>query len=244
MAKVETALDVRHRLGDGRQYGFTLQEIKKNHCLRYAWAAEELAGRTVLDAGCGIGYGSAILAGKCRFVTGAEFNPSVVEFAAENWSRLNLDYIELDLTAQKLIAAEAVVAFEVLEHLVVPELFLCAVQVDTILLASVPNEEHAAHSPLSNPFHIRHYRHKDVEDLLDACGYDYPVWYHQDFAAVEPRPKTKAKTIVFTSRRAHDVPVPSHLDYKKALLREFLRRCNIINDLKKGERDPRKETAF
>src|SRR5688572_26991292 len=52
------------------------------HLARYAWAAQLTKGRRVLDAGCGLGYGSALLAGAgAGSVTGMDIAPAVVEVA-------------------------------------------------------------------------------------------------------------------------------------------------------------------
>ena len=40
--------------------------IAAEHQARYRWAAAAADGKEVLDAGCGAGYGSAILAGRWR----------------------------------------------------------------------------------------------------------------------------------------------------------------------------------
>ena len=70
-----------------RQVAPTLDGFREDHLARYHFAAQRLAGKKVVDAGCGVGYGSFILAeagcnvlartgtsvrvtGKCRPFTG------------------------------------------------------------------------------------------------------------------------------------------------------------------------------
>ena len=44
-----------------RQVSDTLEGIRADHRARYEWAAGRLAGKKVVDAACGVGYGAKIL---------------------------------------------------------------------------------------------------------------------------------------------------------------------------------------
>ena len=245
MEKTETPADLRRRLGDGRQYGTSLKEIKENHVHRYNWAAEGLRARNVVDVGCGVGYGSWILGKTGTKVTGLDFNPSLIEVAAKYWGRDNVEFQKFNLQSGLPLPtdAEAIVAFEVLEHLVCPEWLLCSIPKGTLLFGSVPNQEHAPHSIASNPFHIRHYTYHDIEELLVNCGFSVTAWYHQNFEGIAWG-QLKAKTILFTAERhGHQCPQGMEDTFPDRLQFEFLRRCNVICDLKNG-RDTKRPTAF
>ncbi len=235
-------------LGAGRQYGPTLGDIKANHRLRYEWARGCICGETVIDAGCGIGYGSSILARGGSAVTGLEFNPGVVEEAQRLWSHPKLKFLQWDLCGSNAALPEhsVVVAFEVIEHLVMPERFLCSVDSGSTLIGSVPSSVCSPHTILVNPFHIRHYTYGQVEELLDLSGYRPIYWGHQDdhTSEVTEGRKDEAKTLIFKAVRTRSAQVPSTEEYASRVLRELLRRANVINDLKNGNRKPRAETAF
>src|SRR4051794_31774872 len=56
--------------------------VEAEHLARYAWAGALVAGRRVLDAGCGLGYGAAALArAGAERVVGVDIAEAVVEAA-------------------------------------------------------------------------------------------------------------------------------------------------------------------
>lgn len=251
MEKTENAVDLRRRLGDGRQYGTSLKEIKENHRRRYNWAADRLQGKSVVDVGCGVGYGSWILGEDCTQVTGLDFNPDVVQLARETWRRSNVEFQKFNLqSGYPLPASQAVVAFEVIEHLACPESLLCTIAKGSVLFGSAPNEDFAPHSIASNPFHIRHYTYAELEAVLSDCGFNVTAWYHQSLVGEISFGPEKAKTILFTAERTTNrepswQPNGLHRAVIDALQLQFLRRCNVINDLKDGNRkNTRGPTAF
>lgn len=257
MEKTEKPADLRRRLGDGRQYGTSLEQIKENHRRRYLWAADRLRGQSVVDVGCGVGYGSWILGETCTRVTGVDFNPHLIEFAAKNWRRPNVEFLQNNLqSAQAMPEGESFVAFEVLEHLIMPQYLLCSIRMGAVLLGSVPNGDHASHSMVSNPFHICHYSYGEIQRLLEGCGFAVSDWYYQDFGLIKSG-EQKAKTILFAAEKRHQIPrtmEPGSRQFPRsiesnlidAFQYEFLRRCNVICDLKKNGNttNTRGPTAF
>jgi len=91
--------------------------IDCEHHARYWWAAQAVAGRTVLDAACGAGYGSAILAeaGATR-VVGVDLDPAAVAGRAPG---RNVEYVVGDVRKLPLEddAFDVVVSFETIEHI-------------------------------------------------------------------------------------------------------------------------------
>src|SRR5438046_2659887 len=65
-------------------------DLLNEHVARYAFAARLAAGRHVLDAGCGAGYGSAELAVTADRVTGMDRSEDALEFARANYNLPNL----------------------------------------------------------------------------------------------------------------------------------------------------------
>jgi SAM-dependent methyltransferase len=171
-----------------RQLGKKIEDIREDHLARYNWVSNKLAfDNTVLDAGCGVGYGSNILANKVKKVCSVEVDSDVISFAKENWSKENIEFIEGDLYYPPLSSSaifDVVVAFEVIEHLISPELFLTKIKknlkVNSKIYLSVPNENVVSFSIERNPFHIRHYTPETIEGILDGCGYKVIAIYSQE----------------------------------------------------------------
>jgi 2-polyprenyl-3-methyl-5-hydroxy-6-metoxy-1,4-benzoquinol methylase len=92
--------------------------VAAEHLGRYWWAAQFAEGRRVLDAGCGIGYGSNMLAqAGATEVTGVDIAESVIEAArpgaAPGVTLQAGDVAALDFPAESF---DLVVCFEVIEH--------------------------------------------------------------------------------------------------------------------------------
>lgn len=76
------------------------------HLSIYLFASQFIAGRRVIDAGSGLGYGSAYLAENgADFVLGLEFDNESVKFSRKNFKRPNLVYKRMDLQEIKGIEA-------------------------------------------------------------------------------------------------------------------------------------------
>jgi SAM-dependent methyltransferase len=130
------------------------------HLVRYAWAARLAPGKRVLDAGCGLGYGSRMLrrAGAAE-VVGVDIAESVVE-AAGAVEEPGLRFTTGDVGALDFEdgAFDLVVCLEVIEHVpeqrrVISEL-VRVLAPDGILVISSPNR--AVYVP-GNPHHLHEY---------------------------------------------------------------------------------------
>ena len=73
------------------------QEWEQFHCeheQRYQFFADRYADLDVLDAACGIGYGSAIIArAGAKSVTGIDIAPEAVSYAQEHYARSNTEFV-------------------------------------------------------------------------------------------------------------------------------------------------------
>lgn len=89
------------------------------HNAFYAFAAERVGERTVLDAGCGSGFGTAILARRSSFAVGVDLKPLLLRYGRENYGKEGLEFTRMavERLAFSNASFDAVVADELLEHL-------------------------------------------------------------------------------------------------------------------------------
>src|SRR5262249_41172258 len=89
------------------------------HWHRYCIAQPLATGLSVLDAACGEGYGSFLLAQTAREVVGIDIAAEAIAHAQSRYAAPNLRYVEGSCTALPLADAsvDLVISFETIEHL-------------------------------------------------------------------------------------------------------------------------------
>jgi SAM-dependent methyltransferase len=141
------------------------------HLKRYEFARPHCVGKRVLDAGCGVGYGSAFLGESALSVLGVDVSREAIDYAQARYGSGNVEFAvgDLEQLARGDAEFDAVVAFEVIEHLPQPERFVAearrVLKPDGVLVVSTPRSEDGATSP-TNPFHEREFARDEFERLL------------------------------------------------------------------------------
>jgi O-antigen biosynthesis protein len=89
------------------------------HWHRYVVTARLVRGLRVLDAACGEGYGSSLLAASAASVVGVDVSPDAITHATERYGAPNARFLAASVTSLPLADAsvDAVVSFETIEHL-------------------------------------------------------------------------------------------------------------------------------
>lgn len=147
------------------------------HFCAYKFSRGFASGKSVLDIGCGEGYGSYYLAGFADKVTGMDYDAAIIDYAGKKYARNNLTFSAADIKSLSSVGAkfDVVCCFQVIEH-------LNAAAADTLLkdikallnpsgvfICSTPNRLDASpgrDSPL-NKFHVREYLLDEFRGLLE-----------------------------------------------------------------------------
>jgi SAM-dependent methyltransferase len=144
-------------------------ETEAAHRARYRWARPLAAGRDVLDAGCGAGYGTALLhGGGARSTLGVDVSPHAIETAratAAAGARFEVGDIErLDVPDDSF---DLITCFEVIEYVEHPELALDelrrVLRPGGVLLFSSPNR---GVYPPGNRWHVNEFTSAELEEGL------------------------------------------------------------------------------
>lgn len=145
----------------------------REHLARYRYAADLLRGR-VLDAGCGTGYGTAMLGAAPRVteVIGIDADARAVRHAERYYAGGNTRFRRLDLLDPSLALLgtfDGIACLEVLEHLAEPERLLQALDLALApggrLLLSTPLGR-GRQAPTRQPGHHFQLRRAEFEALL------------------------------------------------------------------------------
>lgn len=156
-------------------------DLRNEHFARYRFAEPLAAGRRVLDAGCGTGYGARILAASAHKVIAVDRAFKPLRDARDVYpgvAFLRADCADLPLTDQSI---DLVVAFEVIEHTARwQDLLDEAGRVLTdpgILLVSTPNRSYYNTTRSTpNPYHVHEFDPPEFREALASrfsCCYLY-----------------------------------------------------------------------
>lgn len=144
----------------------------RRHEVVYRWVAPWCAGARVVDAGCGEGYGAALLADVATGVVAVDYDPTVVAHVRATYPRVTAVRGDLQRLPARDGAAEVVVTLQTIEHLHDQPGFVaeCArvLRPSGTLVVSTPNRltfSPGRDTPL-NPFHTRELTAAELAELL------------------------------------------------------------------------------
>ena len=152
----------------------------QEHTIRYLFASQFTTSKSVLDAACGSGYGSAILSKSgATKVVGIDNSSEAIEYCEKNYKKENLEFkkdncekITLDTTF------DVVVSFETIEHLKFQDNFLTEVKRvlkdDGIFIVSTPNTDTY---PSDNPFHYKEFTESEFKLFLGKYFSNITIFY-------------------------------------------------------------------
>src|SRR5437773_5186948 len=143
----------------------------RRHEAAYRFAADRMRG-PVLDAGCGEGYGAAMLGSRAGPVIGLELDEPTARHAASTYPSVRVTRGDACRLPFRSGAFGGVAALQVLEHLWCPEEFVAEVR-DTLrpggaFVLSTPNRPTFSPDGIRNPFHAHEYTADEVRALLEG----------------------------------------------------------------------------
>lgn len=186
-----------------RQVAPTLDGIRRDHRARYDFAARLIpAGSSIIDASCGIGYGSRILADPGNIVLGVDKSAEAVRYGEQFFPHDDVSLQVGDVCAAEFPeGADWAVSFETVEHLEDPEPFLKALRLSAQrLIASVPNEDVMPFGE-GFDFHYRHYTRDEFESLLADCGWRVVEWHGQEDDQSDVEQNVEGRTLIAVCER-------------------------------------------
>lgn len=149
----------------------------RRHEVVYRRLLDLCAGRDVLEAGCGEGYGADLIASVARRVVAVDYDAATVAHVGARYPRVEV--VEGNLAALPLpdASVDIVVNFQVIEHLWDQPQFVaeCArvLRPGGLLLMSTPNRitfSPGLDTPV-NPFHTRELNARELKELLTDGGF-------------------------------------------------------------------------
>ena len=141
----------------------------ENHIDRYRLAGRCMRGLRVLDAACGVGYGTALLRSYTeREVVGVDNHLGALEYARQRYAVPGVSFRQADLNtfACETGVFDAVVCFETIEHLVDPPRF-----VERVWNLLPPGGVFAVSTPVTpmlaeDPFHLHEWTATEFRALI------------------------------------------------------------------------------
>lgn len=153
-----------------RQVHQVINGIEFWHRWRYEQATPLVRGSTVLDAGCGVGYGSVMMSDSAKQIFSIDDSAEAIDFAKQTWFAKNIKYECVDFLSMTSFDVDVIVAFEFIEHLDDTKAVFAKFKSfnPLLIIVSVP---HTTCPMGANRFHYRHYGMDELVNLFFEIGF-------------------------------------------------------------------------
>jgi SAM-dependent methyltransferase len=150
----------------------------RRHEVAYRFALPFVAGKRVLEVGCGEGYGTALLASAAAEIIGLDYDALTIAHAATRYPEPC--FVRGNLAALPLPSGsvDAVATLQVIEHVWNHDEFLSecrrVLRPGGLLLVTTPNRltfSPGLEAPV-NPFHTKEFTAAELAGLLTGNGFD------------------------------------------------------------------------
>lgn len=145
----------------------------KEHLARYRFASRFVKNCKVLDAACGVGFGSyELLRNNAKYVVGIDISMEAIDYANTYYKKDRLKFLQMDATEMEFEkdTFDVVVSFETIEHLKDQAKFISEVKrvlkKDGFIIISSPNKVRSPGKENTNPFHVKELLREEFFGLL------------------------------------------------------------------------------
>lgn len=142
------------------------------HRFAYQYSSQFVKDCTVVDIGCGTGYGCKILSEHARFVLGIDYDCDSLDYCKNNFCSRNIYYAQMnaDFLGLKRFF-DVAVSFQVIEHVLDAHDFIKQlkeiVKPNGKIFISTPNFQKSGQPNRRNPFHQHEFDYNQFHDLIN-----------------------------------------------------------------------------
>jgi ubiquinone/menaquinone biosynthesis C-methylase UbiE len=184
----------------GRMYlGYDEDVLEWRSLLRYEFSRRYVKeGDICLDAACGTGYGSNLLAQTATKVIGLEISDHALKYAREHFSNEKIEFRQADLTKTFDLPDDyfdVIVSVETLEHIsdhnsMMAEFQRVSKPGGTIVLTTVEHHVYSELGGIKNVHHIGELTKKELLDLISKYFKLEELYGHLKY--IPPTPQKRA----------------------------------------------------
>lgn len=152
------------------------KDTEIEHLCRYKYAKQFVQGKRVLDAACGSGYGSKMLAESAESVIGMDISEEAIQYAQNNYAAPNVDFIvgSVEKLPFEDNFFDIIISFETIEHVneQIQNSFLREIKRvlkdDGILIMSTPDKKLFTDERSGKPseFHVKEFYKEEFLEFL------------------------------------------------------------------------------
>lgn len=145
--------------------------VFSRHKFAYDYVQQFVGNKTVIDIGCGTGYGCKIFAEKAQFIYGIDYHEEAITYCKKHYPAPNIKYIQMDANAIQFGRQfDLAVSFQVIEHMPNLAIFISqlkqVVKPNGMIFITTPNVKRPNRGEEQNPFHFNEMNYTKFEKLM------------------------------------------------------------------------------